>query len=182
MRHPRAGLQRTEEIDWMIRRVAEEEGNGRALAIAGAEERGGRDFDHRFQPGVGDRAIAEFDHCACAIGLRGFRQQAMHRAFRDLIIPMHAVGIKLLAGMGHQRFAIRGITATSCKLSTTGRAPLPLAGRGGGRGYHAHRTRGLPPSLPLPRKGGGNGESVPPVTERSRPNTITPLSTTLLTT
>jgi hypothetical protein len=38
-------------------------------------------------------------------------------------------------------------------------APLPVAGRDWGRESQRHHVCGLPPSLILPRKGEGNGNS-----------------------
>ncbi len=56
-----AGLQRAEEIDGMIRRVAEEQRDRLVLAVAGAQERRRRDLGQRFQFGIADRTVAEFD-------------------------------------------------------------------------------------------------------------------------
>jgi hypothetical protein len=46
-------------------------------------------------------------------------------------------------------------------------APSPLAGEGRGGGCAANvGNRGLPPSLSLPRKGGGNGGAIPVITRK----------------
>ena len=46
-----AGLQRAEEIDGMIRRIAEEQRDRTVLAVAGAQEGAGRGLDQRFEFG-----------------------------------------------------------------------------------------------------------------------------------
>ncbi len=50
------------------------------------------------------------------------------------------------------------------RLEGATRHPLlspPLWGRAGEGGSHGHRRCGSPPSLTLPHKGGGSGESQP---------------------
>ena len=56
-----AGLQRAEEIDGMIRRIAEEQRDRTVLAVAGAKEGAGRRLHQRFEFAVADRPVAEFD-------------------------------------------------------------------------------------------------------------------------
>ena len=90
-----AGLQRAEEIHRMIRRIAEEQRHRGVLAVAGAQERGGRDLDHRFQFGVADRAVAEFDRRPRGKFRRRLRQQIGQRSARDRIVPMDAFRIEL---------------------------------------------------------------------------------------
>ena len=56
-----AAYLRAEEIHGMVGRVPEEQRHRRALAIAGAQISRRRDLDQRFQLGVTDGAVAEFD-------------------------------------------------------------------------------------------------------------------------
>src|ERR1700736_1884589 len=118
-----AGLQRAEEICRMIRRIAEEQRDRGVLAIAGAEEGGSCDLDHGLQLAVTDRPLAEFDRRPRTELGRRFREQVRQRTARDRIVPVEACGIKLFAGMGHE-------SSTTREANTSGRAPLPLAGRG----------------------------------------------------
>ena len=74
MRDAGAGLQRAEEIDGMVRRVAEEQRDGSVLAAAGAQERGGRALGHGGELGIADRTIAEFQRGARAVIGGGVRQ------------------------------------------------------------------------------------------------------------
>ncbi len=56
-----AGLQRAEEIDGMIRRIAEEQRDRTVLAVAGAKEGAGGDLDLFFEFAVADRPVAKLD-------------------------------------------------------------------------------------------------------------------------
>ena len=96
-----AGLQRAEEIHRMIRRIAEEQRDRSVLAVAGAQERSGRDLDHCFQLGIADRPVAEFERRPRAVIGRRLRQQVRQRAPRDRIVPADPFRIELFAGMGH---------------------------------------------------------------------------------
>ena len=150
MHDARARLQRTEEVRRMIRRIAEEQRDRGIPAVAGAQVSCGRDLDHRLQLGVADRPVAEFDRRTGGEFTRRLRQQLRQRPLRDRIVPVDALRIKLLAGMAHG-------SGAHGEVSTTARAPLPLAGRGWGRGSTRALPMRPPPSLTLPRKGGGNG-------------------------
>src|SRR3954452_7094648 len=99
MRDAGAGLQRAEEIEGMVRRIAEEQRDGSILAAAGAQERGSRTLRHRSELGVADRTIAKLDRGARTVVSGGFRQQVRERALDDGVVPTHALGIKLFAGM-----------------------------------------------------------------------------------
>ncbi|MGY3107841.1 hypothetical protein ACVWW7_004468 [Bradyrhizobium sp. LM6.9] len=101
MRNARAGLQRAEEIDGVIGRVAEKQRDGGVLAASGAQERGSRTLRHRGEFGVTDRTLPEFQRGARAVLGGGFCQQVRQRALDDGVVPTHAFGIKLFAGMGH---------------------------------------------------------------------------------
>ena len=56
-----AGLQRAEEIDGMIRRIAEEQRDRTVLAVAGAKEGAGCDLDQPFEFDITDRPVAKFN-------------------------------------------------------------------------------------------------------------------------
>ncbi len=71
MHDARSGLQCAEEIDGVIGRVAEEQRDRLVLAVAGAQEGGRRGLDHRFQFGIADRLVAEFQHRTRAVLGRG---------------------------------------------------------------------------------------------------------------
>jgi hypothetical protein len=101
MRDAGTGLQRAEEIDRMVRRVAEEQRDGVGLAAAGAQEGSRGTLRHGGERGIADRAIAEFQRGARAEIGGGFRQEVRQRALDDGVVPTHALGIKLFAGMGH---------------------------------------------------------------------------------
>ena len=101
VRDAAACLQRAEEIDGVIGRVAEEQRDGGVLAAAGAEERRRCALGHRGELGVGDRTVAEFQRRARAVIGSGFRQEVRQRALDDGVVPTHALGVKLFAGMGH---------------------------------------------------------------------------------
>src|SRR5882724_7269663 len=121
MHDARAGLQRAEEVHRMVRRIAEEQRHRMVAAVAGAQERRGRNFDHRFQLGVADRAVAKFDRWPRAVFGRGFRQQIRQRPARDRIVPMDPCRIELFAGVGHgylqraatKKTSFRGTSETS---------------------------------------------------------------------
>ncbi len=97
-----AGLQRPEEVRGMIRRVPQKQRHRVVLAIAGAQEGRRRDLDHRFQLGVADGAVAEFDRRPRAVVRCGLRQQVGQRPARDRIVPMDPFRIKLFSGAPHQ--------------------------------------------------------------------------------
>ncbi len=157
-----AGLQRSEEIDRMVRRVAEKQRDRCALTDARAQERGSSRLGQIFQLDIADGAVAEFDRRPRAELSGGFRQQPRQRSAFDRIVPADAWRIKWFAGMDHGHDA-------NGEESRMPNAPLPLVGRGWGWGYHEQDARDLPPSLTLPHKGGGNRVNVPM-------RTITPLS------
>src|SRR6516162_6115811 len=156
MHEASARLERAEEVDGMIGRVAEEQCHRGVAAIARAQVGAGCGLSQSFQFGVADRTVAELDRRPCAIVTRRLRQQVGQRAAGDRIVPVHALGVKLLAGMGHGQ-------PPRCDASAMLNAPLSLAGWGWGWGYLKHRACGLPHSLTLPREGRGNGESAPSV-------------------
>src|SRR6267378_4763662 len=114
MHDTRAGLQRAEEVHRMVRRIAEEQRHRMVAAVAGAQERRGRNLDHRFQLGIADRAVAKFDRRPRAVFGRGFRQQIRQRPARDRIVPMDPFRIELFAGLGH------GCSASSFRGAPTG--------------------------------------------------------------
>ena len=130
MRDARTGLQRAEEIDRMIRRVAEKQGDGLVLAVAGAEEGAGGDLDLVLQFGVADRPVAEFERGTRTELDGGVRQQIRKRAARDRLVPADAWWIELFAWMGHvaqqQEMSFRGARRTNPESRGSGfalRAP-----------------------------------------------------------
>ncbi len=94
-----AGLQRAEEVDGVIGRVAEEQRHRSVLAVAGAQEGAGGDLDLVFQFGIADRTVAEFDRRPRAEFDCCRRQQIGQRSLLDRIVPTDALRIELLAGM-----------------------------------------------------------------------------------
>ncbi len=162
MHQPRAGLQRAEEIDRMIRRIAEEQRDGSILAIAGAQERRRGMLHHCFQLGIADGAVAEFDCRPRRIFKCSFRQQIRDRAARDLVVPADALRIELLAGMGHQSASfpppLRGRVTVGGKPHAPDSRyphPRPLPARGRGASWTTARREKLrikPPSRPAPAR------------------------------
>src|SRR5262245_26521796 len=102
MHDARAGFQRAEEIDGMVRRVAEEKGYGFVAAIAGAKEGTCCDLDLVFEHGIADRPVAELNGGARAVVAGRLRQQVGQRDAFDRIVPADALRIILFAGMGHE--------------------------------------------------------------------------------
>ena len=98
------GLQRAEEIDGMIGRIAEEQGDRTIFAVAGAKESGGCRLHQLLQPGKADRPVTEFDRRPRPEFGGRCRQQVGQRAARDRIVPADAFRIELFAGMGHEYF------------------------------------------------------------------------------
>src|ERR1700761_9524949 len=115
MSDARAGLQRTEEIDGMIGRIAEEQRDGRPLADAGAQISGGRDVGHCLQFGEADPAIAELDRRSGAKIARRLRQEIRQRSAFDRVVPADALRIKLFAGMGHGLYASNTLSFRSTR-------------------------------------------------------------------
>ncbi len=105
MHDARARLQRTEEIDGVVRRVAEEQCDRFVAAVAGAQEGAGRDLDPLFKLGIADRAVAEFQRRPRGVFGSGLRQEVRQRAALDRIVPADALRIILFAGMGHADFS-----------------------------------------------------------------------------
>src|SRR5262245_5155340 len=97
-----ACLQRAEEIDGMVRRVAKKQRDGFVATIAGAQEGAGGDLDLVFKLCVADRPVAEFNGGARTVVAGRLQQQVRQRAAFDRIVPADALRIILLAGMGHE--------------------------------------------------------------------------------
>ena len=57
--------------------------------------------------------------------------------------------------------------ASHCIAANAGLLPPPLRGRAGEGGGHRCMRKRLPPSLSLPRKGGGNERAEAPMQARS---------------
>ena len=61
MHDPRAGFGRAEEVDRMIRRIAEKQRDRVPLAVARTQERSGGNIDPRREIGERHLAVAEID-------------------------------------------------------------------------------------------------------------------------
>src|SRR5690242_3938119 len=114
MHDPRARLQCAEEVDGMVRRVAEEQRDGLVAAVAGAQEGAGSDLHFFFELGVADRPVAEFNRGTRAILARRARQQVRQRETLDRVVPADALRIKLFAGMSHVAFGKDMMPEKSC--------------------------------------------------------------------
>ena len=144
------GLERAEEIDRMVRRIAEEERDRGTLAKARTQERGRSLVDEPGERVEADRTVAEFECAAIAEVAHRFRQQLRQGAARDRRVPADAFGIELLAGMGHED-----------SVFLAGRQPrslrsLPSCGGGSGKGVAPGETAAVDPH-PRPLSARGRG-------------------------
>src|SRR3954462_14786731 len=107
MNQPRAGFQRAEKMNRVIRRVAEKQCDGGAGAMARAREARGRGIDARLKIDKADWPTAELDRGAIAISAHGIGQQPRQGAPRDRRVPTDAWWVVFLAGIGssHARCA-----------------------------------------------------------------------------
>ncbi|MGY4316424.1 hypothetical protein ACVWW1_005751 [Bradyrhizobium sp. JR3.5] len=137
-----SGLQRTEEVDRMVRRVAEKQRDRGALAVTGPHEGGSRGLDQRLKLAVADLPVAEFKHRARAELSGGIREQVRQRAARDLVAPLHALGIILFAGIGHGN--VQHLLGGHRRVGSP-----PPCGEGLGKGVHAGNADAATP-LPNP--------------------------------
>src|SRR5260370_34850490 len=97
-----AGFQRAEEVDGMIGRIAEEQRHRGVLAVAGAKVRRGGLLNHRFQFGVADGTVTEFDRRPRPESYGALRQQLSRRPAPARMVPTHPCRIELSPGWGHR--------------------------------------------------------------------------------